>query len=82
MYLWNAAAFYQITYEATYNNASANNQYMFETIYAMVNKANLVIDGVKGAGSKSIISSATALQYEAECRFLRAMGQVTNWPGN
>lgn len=70
----NQAAFYAITYEATYNNASPNNQYMFETIYAMVNKANLVIDGVKGAGSKSIISAATALQYEAECRFLRAMG--------
>lgn len=70
----NQAAFFQITYEATYNNASPNNQYMFETIYAMVNKANLVIDGVKSAGSKGIITSATALQYEAECRFLRAMG--------
>jgi hypothetical protein len=70
----NQAAFFQITYEATYNNASPNNQFMFETIYSMVNKANLVIDGVKAAGSKGIISSTTALQYEAECRFLRAMG--------
>jgi hypothetical protein len=70
----NQAAFFQITYEATYNNASPNNQFMFETIYAMVNKANLVIDGVKNAGSKGIISAATATQYEAECRFLRAMG--------
>ena len=70
----NQAAFYQITYEATYNNASPNNQFMFETIYAMVNKANLVIDGVRGAGSGGVISASTALQYEAECRFLRAMG--------
>ena len=70
----NQAAFFQITYEATYNNASPNNGFMFQTIYSMVNKANLVIDGVKGAGSKGIITSAAALQYEAECRFLRAMG--------
>lgn len=70
----NQATFYQITYEATYNSASPNNGYMFQTIYAMVNKANLTIEGVQGAASKGIISSATALQYEAECRFLRAMG--------
>lgn len=70
----NQAAFYQITYEATYNNASPNNQYMFETIYNMVNKANLTIEGVQGAAGKGVISPAAALQYEAECRFLRAMG--------
>jgi hypothetical protein len=72
--MMNQAAFYQITYEATYNNASPNNGFMFQTIYNMVNKANLTIDGVKGAGTKSIISTALATQYEAECRFLRAMG--------
>jgi hypothetical protein len=70
----NQAAFYQITYEATYNNASPNNGFMFQTIYNMVNKANLTIDGVKGAAAKNIISNNIALQYEAECRFLRAYG--------
>ncbi|MCZ2222268.1 MAG: RagB/SusD family nutrient uptake outer membrane protein [Chitinophagales bacterium] len=70
----NQAAFYQITYEATYNNASPNCSYMFQTIYSMVNKANLTIDGVKDAGVKGIISTATASQFEAECRFLRALG--------
>lgn len=70
----NQAAFYQITYEATYNNASPNNGFMFQTIYALVNKANLTIEGVQGAASKSIITPAKALEYEAECRFLRAMG--------
>lgn len=70
----NVAAFYQITYEATYNNASPNNGFMFQTIYNMVNKANLTIEGVQGAGSKGVISGAQALQYEGECRFLRALG--------
>ncbi len=70
----NQAAFYQITYEATYNNASPNNGFQFQTIYNMVNKANLTIDGVKGAGAKGTVSAAVATQYEAECRFLRAFG--------
>lgn len=70
----NQAAFYQITYEATYNNASPNNQYMFETIYNMVNKANITIEGVRTAAGKGIITTSRALEYEAECRFLRALG--------
>ena len=70
----NQAAFYQITYEATYNNASPNNQYVFENVYSMVNKANLTIEGVRGAGSSGVISSARALEYEGELRFLRALG--------
>lgn len=70
----NQAAFYNITYAATYNSSSPNNGYIFQTIYSMVNKANLVIDGVKAAGTNGIITSAQALQFEAECRFLRAFG--------
>lgn len=70
----NQAAFYQITYEATYNNASPNNGFIFQTIYNLINKANLTIDGVKTAGSNGTISAALANQYEGEMRFLRAMG--------
>jgi hypothetical protein len=69
----NQATFYQITYEATYTNTSANQDYMFETLYSLINKANLTIDGIKGAAAKGIITAAKASQYEAECRFLRAM---------
>ncbi|MFZ1371998.1 MAG: RagB/SusD family nutrient uptake outer membrane protein [Ferruginibacter sp.] len=65
--------FYAITYEATYNPTSANNVFMFETLYSLINKANLTIDGVAGAVSKSIISSALGNVYIGECRFLRAM---------
>lgn len=70
----NQAAFYQITYEATYNSASPNNGFMFQTIYSMVNKVNLTIDGIKGAVSKNVITSAQGNAYEGELRFLRAMG--------
>lgn len=69
----NQATFYQITYEATYSNTSANQDFMFETLYSLINKANLTIDGIRGAAANGIIPAAKALQYEAECRFLRAM---------
>ncbi|MBD0296752.1 MAG: RagB/SusD family nutrient uptake outer membrane protein [Flavisolibacter sp.] len=69
----NQAQFYAFTYEATYNNTSPNNGYMWQTLYALINTANLVIEGVKDAASKNVISQAVATQYEAECRFLRAM---------
>ena len=69
----NVAAFYQITYEATYNNSSPNNGFQFQTLYALINKANLVIEGVNEAVSKGIIPAATGNTYVAECRFLRAL---------
>lgn len=69
----NQAAFYQITYEATYNDNTANNSFQFQTLYAMVNIANLTIEGVQGAVGKNVINSTLGTQYEAECRFLRAL---------
>ncbi len=69
----NIAAFYQITYQATYNPTTANNVGQWENLYALINKANVSIDGFKAAGTANVITAAIATQYEAECRFLRAM---------
>lgn len=69
----NNALFYQITYEATYNNVTANNDFQFQTLYSLINKANLTIEGVTDAVSKNIISAAVGNAFIAECRFLRAM---------
>jgi hypothetical protein len=46
---------------------------MWNTLYALINKANVAIDGFRKAGGKNVLTSAVALQYEAECRFLRAL---------
>jgi len=78
----NTALFYQITYEATYTNVSANNDFMFQTLYSLINKSNLVKEGVEGAVASGIIPAGTGLQYVAECRFLRALAHhelVVNW---
>jgi len=69
----NLAAFFQVTYQASYNSSAANVVAMWDNSYGLINKANVSIDGFKEAGSKGIITAAVATQYEAECRFLRAM---------
>lgn len=71
--LINLAAFFQVTYQASYNSSAANVVAMWDNSYGLINKANVSIDGFKEAGAKGIITAALATQYEAECRFLRAM---------
>ena len=69
----NLAAFYQFTYQGTYNSGTANNQAFWDNSYSAINKANIAIDGFKKVGLSGIISPALAIQYEAEARFLRAL---------
>lgn len=69
----NNATFYQVTYEATYNPTTANNDFMFQTLYALINKANLTIEGVNGAVAKGVVTAANGNAYVGEIRFLRAM---------
>ncbi len=69
----NNALFYQVTYEATYNPTTANQDFMFQTLYALINKANLTIEGVNGAVTKGVVTAANGNAYLGECRFLRAM---------
>jgi hypothetical protein len=69
----NVATFFAISYQATYNTTSPNNVNMWKELYALINKANISIDGFRGAASQGVITAAVASQYEAECRFLRAM---------
>ena len=69
----NLQAFYQITYQGTYTPFSANNVAMWDNNYALINKANIAIEGFKKAVTAGILPAATATQYEAECRFLRAL---------
>lgn len=69
----NVATFFQLTYQNTVTTVSPNNVNMWKELYALINKANLGIEGFKRAGSSGVITSGVQLQYEAECRFLRAM---------
>lgn len=69
----NVAAFFAITYDGTYDPTTANNDFHWQTLYAMINKANLAIEGANKAAEQGIISAAKAAEYEGEGRFLRAL---------
>lgn len=62
----NVATFYAITYEATYNPTTANNDFHWQTLYSLINRANIVIEGVQNAATKGIITDAQAKAYEGK----------------
>lgn len=69
----NMESFYQITYNTTYTSSSPNCYNIWNNCYALINKANVVIEGVADAVANGVITEAAGNQYTAECRFLRAM---------
>ena len=69
----NVATFYQVTYFGTYSPTTPNNVNMWKELYAVINKANISINGFRGANLTGVLTASVANQYEAECRFLRAM---------
>lgn len=70
----NVAAFYAFTYESTFNaTTTLNNVAMWESLYGLINKANIMIDGVQTAAKAGVITQEQANSYEGEARFLRAL---------
>lgn len=69
----NVAAFYAFTYDGTYSLASANNDFMWQSLYGVINKANIVIEGAQKAAAEGVLTAAKAAEYEGEARFLRAL---------
>ncbi len=69
----NLQSFFQVTYQNNYTPVAPNNVNMWSNLYLLINKANLSIDGFRAAAAKGTITTTVANQYEAECRFLRAL---------
>ena len=68
------AAFYGVTYNSTYDATTPNNGFFWQTAYAMINRANVVIDGIRKAPTGGSLTDAVKNSYEGELRLLRAMG--------
>ena len=68
------AAFYGITYDGTYDATTPNNGFFWQSTYAMINRANVVIDGIRKATTGGSLTDAVKNSYEAELRLLRATG--------
>lgn len=69
----NIAAFYQFTYQATYDPSTANNVYYWVDGYRLINRCNLVIEGVTNAVSKGVITKAVGDDYIGQAKFMRAI---------
>lgn len=69
----NTQAFYQLTYTATYDPTTANNVYYWSDMYRLINRTNLVIDGVATALENGVITAEVAADYTAQARFLRGL---------
>lgn len=69
----NTATFYQLTYTATYDPTTANNVYYWVDGYRLINRANLVIEGVTTAAEAGIITQDVADDYIGQAKFLRAI---------
>lgn len=70
----NVQAFFAITYGSTYGTSSPNGQALWECTYQMINKINICIEGFQLAATTGTITEAKSKEYEAEARFLRALG--------
>lgn len=69
----NMQAFYQFTYEGTYNLTTANNVNYWVDCYRLINRANIVIEGVTKAVTDGIIPDTKGNIYLGEARFMRAI---------
>ena len=69
----NAQTFYRYTYLGTYTPTTANNVGYWISIYRLINRINIVIEGVRTAADNGIISAELAAEYEGEARLLRGM---------
>lgn len=69
----NTATFYQLTYTATYDATTANNVYYWVDAYRLINRCNLMIEGVNTAVANGVITAAVGNDYIGQAKFLRAI---------
>jgi hypothetical protein len=72
----NLQAFFQFTYEGTYTASTANNEAYWSDTYRLINRCNMVIDGVNGAVTKKVITEAIGNQYLGEAYFMRGIAHL------
>lgn len=69
----NLATFYQLTYTATYDGTSLNCVYYWSDGYRLINRANIIIEGVENAAKNGVITQAVANDYIGQAKFFRAI---------
>ncbi|WP_338408239.1 RagB/SusD family nutrient uptake outer membrane protein [uncultured Flavobacterium sp.] len=72
----NTATFYQLTYTATYSTTTANNVYMWLDTYRLINRSNIIIDGVTKAVANGTITAAVGDDYIGQALYFRAIAHM------
>ncbi len=72
----NTQAFYQLTYESNYDPTTANNAYYWSDAYRLINRANLVNEGINRAVNNKVISEDQGNIYKGEVLFFRALAHL------
>jgi len=69
----NIYTFYMLTYTNTYDPTTANNVYYWSDSYRLINRTNIILNGVQTAADNNVITQAVADGYKGEALFLRAI---------
>lgn len=72
----NLQAFYQFTYEGTYTASTANNQWYWSDTYRLINRCNILIEGISEAIKKNIITQVAADPLLGEAHFMRGIAHL------
>jgi len=71
--LVNTATFYELTYKAQIDAVSPNAVYYWGDGYRLINRCNLMIEGVTAAVAKGTITKAVGDDFIGQAKFLRAI---------
>ena len=71
--MYNDQLFYETTYIGSYNSQTANSQGMWESLYRLINRCNVVMEGVDRAVAEGVITQDIGNGYKGETLFLRAL---------
>ncbi|WP_326982656.1 RagB/SusD family nutrient uptake outer membrane protein [Chryseobacterium sp. MYb264] len=72
----NTDAFYQLTYESNYDPTTANNVHYWTDAYRLINRANLVNEGIDRAVNNHVITEVQGNIYKGEILFFRALAHL------
>ncbi|SDK27015.1 Starch-binding associating with outer membrane [Catalinimonas alkaloidigena] len=71
--MYNDQLFYEITYTNAWTPTTANNNGMWVGLYRLINRCNVVLEGVATAQESGVITAEAANVYRGEVLFLRAL---------
>ena len=69
--MYNDQLFYEVTYTNAHDPNSANNVWMWNSLYRVINRANIVLESLETALAEGVITQAERDQFRGEMLFIR-----------